>query len=71
VAFTVWGFLDVAPDAELVARREELFAEIANPHHYAEARHIAMSVSDEVLRRSHTEVEQEYSSAGWRALLTV
>jgi hypothetical protein len=70
VAFTVWGFLDVSPDADLVALREELFAEVSNPHHYTEARHIAMSVGDDVLRRSHTEVEQHYTSAGWRTLLT-
>jgi hypothetical protein len=71
VAFTVWGFLDVSPDTELVELRERLFAEVAHPHHYAEARRIAMSVGDDVLRLSHTAVEQQYGSAGWQALLTI
>jgi hypothetical protein len=71
VAFTLWGFLDVSPDADLVATRREWFAEVANPHHYAEARRIADAVSDEVLRRSHTAIETDYTGAGWRSLLLV
>lgn len=70
VAFTLWGFLDVSPDADLVALREEWFAEVANPHHYADARRIVEAVDDDVLRRTHTEVEAEYA-AGWRSLLRV
>ena len=69
VAFTIWGFLDVSPDKELVALREVLFAEIASPHHYGDARRIVDSVSDDVLRRSHTQVEADYTS-DWRSLIT-
>jgi hypothetical protein len=68
-AFTMWGFLDVSPDPELVAVRAEWFAEVAHPHHYAEARRIVDAVSDDVLRRSHTDIEAAYGSGGWRSLL--
>lgn len=70
VAFTMWGFLDVSPDPELVAWRAEWFAEVAHPHHYSESRRIAEAVDDEVLRRSHTQIEADYASGGWRTLLT-
>jgi hypothetical protein len=71
VAFTIWGFLDLAPDAELVATRREWFAEVSHPHHYAEARRIVDAVSDDVLRRSHTDIEADYASSGWRSLVQV
>jgi hypothetical protein len=70
-AFTIWGFLDVSPDPELVALREAWFAEVANPHHYGEARHIVDAVADEVLARPHAEIESDYLSSGWRSLITV
>lgn len=71
VAFTVWGFLDDAPDAALVKLRESWFAEVAHPHHYVESRRIVDAVGDEVLRRSHTDIESAYRSSGWKSLLSV
>lgn len=70
VAFTMWGFLDDAPPADLVARRQQLFAEVAHPHHYVEARRIADAVSDAVLRRPHTEIDADYAGPGWTSLIT-
>ena len=69
VAFTVWGFLDAAPPPELVALREEWFAEVAHPHHYAESRRIADAVGDETLRMTPDAVAAAYA-ADWRSLLS-
>ena len=69
-AFAMWGFLGDDPEPELVALREQWFAEVAHPHHYAEARRIADAVPDDVLRRSHTDIESEYARGGWRSLIT-
>ena len=50
MALTVWGFLgDAAPD--LIAFRQPLFAEVANPHHYPEQRRIVDIVPDECCAR--------------------
>ena len=70
VAFTAWGFLDDTPDPELVRVREASFAEVAHPHHYGEGRHIVDAVRDDVLQRSHTQVEADYRASGWRSLLS-
>jgi hypothetical protein len=70
VAFTVWGFLDDAPDAELVTLREGWFAEVAHPHHYVESRRIVDAVPDEVLALTHTEVLEEYERGGWRTMIS-
>ena len=35
IAFTIWGFVDPAPPAELVALRRPLFEGAAEPEHYA------------------------------------
>ena len=51
VALTVWGFLGDAPP-DLIAYRQPLFAEVANPHHYPEQRRIVDLVPDDLLRRS-------------------
>lgn len=67
-AFTVWGFLDVAPEKDLVALRESWFAEVAHPHHYVESRRIVDAVSDDALAKSHTAIESEYHT-GWRSLI--
>jgi hypothetical protein len=67
VALTVWGFLgDAAPD--LIAFRQPLFAEVANPHHYPELRRVVDQVPDEVLRRTPDEVADAHRS-DWRSLL--
>ena len=41
IAFTIWGFLDPAPPAELVALRLTAFEGAADPHHYDAVRAIA------------------------------
>jgi hypothetical protein len=70
VAFTVWGFLDPSPPAELVELREAWFAEVSHPHHYAEGRRIVDAVPDETVRMTHQQVEAAYR-AGWRSLLSI
>ncbi|HEY1281072.1 MAG TPA: hypothetical protein VGF22_15455 [Acidimicrobiales bacterium] len=68
VAFTVWGFLDAKPPAELVAVRKPLFEEAANPHHYLEQRRIVDAVPIETLRLAPTAVTDRHA-ADWRSLL--
>lgn len=70
IAFTIWGFLDDNPPADLVALREAWFAEVAHPHHYAESRRIVDAVSEEVLRSTPAEIDAAYRS-GWRSLIAV
>jgi hypothetical protein len=69
-AFTIWGFLDVSPDADLVSLREAWFAEVAHPHHYVESRRIVDAVPDEALARPHGDIESEYLSSGWRSFIS-
>jgi hypothetical protein len=68
VAFTVWGFLDPSPPAELVTLRRPLFEGVRHVVHYAEARAIAGGVPEETLRRAHGDVVSAYP-ASWRDLL--
>jgi hypothetical protein len=69
VALTVWGFLgEAAPD--LIAFRQPLFEEVANPHHYAEQRHVVDLVPDEVLRRQPQDLSEAHRD-DWRSLLTI
>jgi hypothetical protein len=68
VAFTLWGFLDERPAAELLEIRRGMFAEVRNPHHYAEQRAIADAVPEATLRRSHTDVVAAHRN-DWRSLL--
>lgn len=68
IAFTVFGFLDAAPPAELLARRKALFAGVGNVHHYAEGRAIAESVPEATLRMTPAQVAQAYP-ARWAELL--
>lgn len=67
IAFTMWGFLDENPPAELVARRSELFKGVHNVHHYAEGRHLADIVPDATLRMTPAQVAAAYPSS-WRSL---
>jgi hypothetical protein len=69
VALTVWGFLGDAPP-DLIAYRQPLFAEVANPNHYPEQRRIVDLVPEEVLRRAPDDVEQAHR-ADWRSVLAV
>lgn len=68
IAFTVWGFLDPAPPAELVAMRVERFEGAAHPHHYDTVRAIADGVPEATLRSTPDQVLSKYPAA-WRTLL--
>jgi hypothetical protein len=68
IAFTIWGFLDPAPAAELVARRVPAFEELANPHRYDEVRALVDSIPESTLRMSQAQVNEIYS-VSWRRLL--
>ena len=53
LAFTIWGFFDERPPADLVECRRELFAGVGKvSHHYAEGRAIADMVPESTLRAS-------------------
>lgn len=68
IAFTIWGFLDPSPPADLVAERRRLFAGVAHVnHHYTEARHIADLVPDSTLQAGVDRVVSVYP-AQWRQL---
>lgn len=60
-AFTIYGFLDADPAAELVQARAELFAEVANDHHYSERRHLVDRVDVDWLTRSHDAITAQYA----------
>jgi hypothetical protein len=68
VAFTLWGFLDESPPAELVDIRRTMFAEVHLPQHYDEQRAVVDAVPESTLRMSPTEVA-EASNSNWRSLL--
>ncbi|MFN0092466.1 MAG: hypothetical protein ACKVWR_19710 [Acidimicrobiales bacterium] len=70
VAFTVWGFLDDSPPAELAALRRAMFAEVASSHHYGERRAVVDAVPEETLRLPHQQVAQAYRQ-DWRSLLAL
>jgi hypothetical protein len=71
IAFTIWGFLDEQPPADLLARRAELFEGVGNVHHhYAEGRKIADLVPESTLRMTPDAVAAAYPS-GWRELTGV
>ena len=67
IAFTMWGFLDANPPADLVARRTELFKGVHNVHHYAEGRLIADLVPESTLRMTPAQVASAYPGS-WRQL---
>jgi hypothetical protein len=68
-ALNVWGFLGEAPK-ELVEIRRPLFAEVANPHRYADQRRVADLVPEAVLRMTPTEVA-EAARRDWRSVLAL
>ena len=69
LAFTVWGYLDAAPPAELLELRRPLFEGVANTlHHYEARRALVDSVPEETLRMTLAEVDVAYP-ARWRDLL--
>lgn len=68
MAFTMWGFFDQNPPAELVARRRELFEGVGHTaHHYAEGRRIADLVPESTLRSTPRQVADRYPTQ-WREL---
>lgn len=68
IAFTIWGYFDPDPPADLVEVRARLFEGVGNVnHHYAEARHIADLVPESTLRMTPDQVTQLYP-ARWRSL---
>ena len=68
LAFTIWGFLDDDPPADLVECRRALFAGVGNVmHHYAEGRGIADIVPETTLRASLDDVALTWR-VQWRQL---
>jgi hypothetical protein len=71
IAFTVWGFYDDAPPAELVALRAPLFEGLRHvAHHYSESRVVVDHVPAETLRQTPAQVAGRYPNE-WRTLLGV
>ena len=69
IAFTIWGFLDAAPPAELVDLRRPAFEGVANSlHHYDARRALVDSVPEATLRQTLDQVRAAYP-ARWRELL--
>jgi len=66
-AFTIYGFLDSNPPAELAAQRRESFAEVKSNHHYMERRHLVDRVSEESLMKTHETIAAQYQ-ADWQQL---
>ena len=69
IALTIWGWLDPAPPADLVARRSELFEGLANTnHHYTEGRLVVDLVPEATLRMTPAAVTSSYAAGNWRTL---
>ena len=68
IAFTIWGFLDGHPDAELASLRRKLFQAAAED--YWDQRDIVDLVPDDVLRLGPDEVRRRHE-ADWSSLLRV
>jgi hypothetical protein len=68
IAFTVWGFLDESAPQDLIDLRRAMFAEVHNPHHYAEQRAIVDAVPESTLRMAPQAVTSGYRT-NWRSLL--
>jgi hypothetical protein len=68
IAFTIWGFFDENPPADLLERRAELFEGVGDVHHhYAEGRLIADLVPESTLRMTPDQAASA-SPASWREL---
>jgi hypothetical protein len=69
IAFTIWGFLDDAAPAELVALRKKAFEGLGHPaHHYDEQRALVDAIPEDTLRMTPEQVKAAYPSR-WRELL--
>jgi len=71
LAFNLWGFVNDAPQADVVAARRDLFAGVASHHHYKEGRAIADMVPESTLRMTPDQVAARAADwqvlTGWRA----
>ncbi|MGI9052188.1 MAG: hypothetical protein ACR2HQ_05985 [Ilumatobacteraceae bacterium] len=68
IAFTIWGWFDASPPAELVALRREAFDGVADAHHYDLSRDLVDAVPEDVLRATPADVAGRYPGE-WRQLL--
>jgi hypothetical protein len=69
IAFTIWGFYDPNPPAELVEVRRTMFEGLRLVgHHYMEARAVADLPPETTLRMTPAQVADAYP-AEWRSLL--
>ncbi len=69
IAFTIWGFYDTAPPAELVALRQGMFEGLRHTgHHYVESRAVADLPPETTLRMTPAQVASAYPGE-WRSLL--
>jgi hypothetical protein len=69
IAFTIWGFYDPNPPAELVELRARLFEGVRLVgHHYTEARVVADLPPEATLRMTPAQVADAYP-ADWRTLV--
>jgi hypothetical protein len=69
IAFTIWGFLDGQPPADLVAIRRRMFEGVDNVlHHYAEGRHIVDMVPESTLQMTPQQVAAAYPER-WKDLV--
>lgn len=71
IAFTIWGFYDADPPAELAGLRRTMFEGLRHTnHHYAEARAVADLPPESTLRMTPAQVASAYPTQ-WRTLLGV
>jgi hypothetical protein len=68
IAFTVWGFLDANPPADLLTLRAELFEGTASHHGYEHQRHLADMVPEATLRMTPQQAAAAYPGR-WRDLV--
>ena len=71
MAFTMWGFFDPSPPAELLETRARMFEGVGNTNqHYAEARRIVDLVPEATLRMTPAQLAAA-SPAQWKTLTGV
>ncbi len=69
IAFTIWGFLDDAAPADLVALRKKAFEGLRHvAHHYEELRAVVDGIPEVTLRMSPDQATAAYPTR-WRELL--
>jgi hypothetical protein len=69
VAFTIWGFFDANPPAELLTARKQLFTGLRHVgHHYTGARVVVDMVPESTLRLTPEAARQQYPGS-WRELV--